>query len=208
MEDSILKTVYNYYPKHIGFLDGTRNINNKYLESKEHQNITTRLTELCKQNNNALRVTTTKILNEVSKKLEIRDVSRVCQEDRATCLQHSGFYNEQDKIFKPICFVFSTLAPYYHGYMMEINLVEDHSSNAFKYRWDRIYGPIINWQDNANYAVVYDIIKEVIRKFSNYKEFPKELVNEVIPNISKNNIEFGEMTYFNAFFLDNFFCYP
>ncbi|WP_422860239.1 hypothetical protein ACOKFD_05000 [Flagellimonas sp. S174] len=208
MSDFFLQKAYEYYPRNLNFLNNSREIDQAYFETKEYKYLNEHLDRFCLDENHFLKSSSKGILDILQGKLELRDVSRPCQDDRAICLQHSGFYEEKTKKFRPLCFAISALIPYFHAYMMEIDLIEDNYNKPFKYQWKSISGPLTCWKEKSLYNDTYSLVCDTIIQFTDYKEFPEELVNKKIPDISKNNIEFGEVTFFNAFFLDRYYCYP
>ncbi|MEA1784552.1 hypothetical protein U1E44_00470 [Arenibacter sp. GZD96] len=117
--------------------------------------------------------------------------------DRCYNIQLIKDFHEERKSHS-LCINLSVLIPYY-----TIHILEVRRSENFK---KRIGGPerMIHLE-----ATIYN---ELISKVKNYLNvelglylFPENLINKVIPDISYENSDFGEFTFYNAFFLNSFY---
>ncbi|MFS4467034.1 hypothetical protein [Maribacter sp. 2210JD10-5] len=208
MKGEFIDIAYSYYPKGINFFTEKREINDKYINSREYK-------KLERERKNYFGYDEKfgfKIIESLKKNninVELRDSSRILSGDRAFLIQHSGFFYEKELKYYPLCYVFSGIIPYFYSYFVDIDIsFEESVFNEGTYKWKKINGILSNLEDKPNFYSLENAISSVISKELGLKKFPKSIINNIIPDIGNNNIEYGSFTYFNAFFLDDFFCVP
>lgn len=207
MKNKFLDIAYKHYPKGVNFLTEERNINQKYIESKEHQLLEGKRSGYYDRNQN-FGAQIIEILYNHGVDIEFRDASRIISGDRAFWIQHSGFFYEKELKYYPLCFVFSGIAPYFHSYFVDIDISFDKPIVLGGYKWKRNNGILYDWKKNPSFASIENSVSKVIHDHLGFQKFPESLVEETIPDISNSNIEHGKFTFFNAFFLDDFDCLP
>lgn len=197
---------YEFYPKDINYFNSDYFINPMYQNSKENL----RLISLRDKNFDKDKNYANLLINLIQdkNKLELRDVSNIHMGDRAFNIQHSGFFCENKLKYYPICFVFSALIPYYYYYIVDIDIYLKNEKRPITYGWKKNNGIIIDYNNHEDFKDIIDSIKLVINEKTEYRIFPKEIIWEALPNLCNENINFGKFTFFNAFFMDDFYCFP
>lgn len=207
MISHFLEIAYNYYPKGISFLTDKMEVNENYTGSKENR--------LLNQERNNYFGQDAKFGEQIIDSLfkngndiEFRDVSRISSGDRAFCIQHSGFFFKEDLKYYPLCFAFSGIIPYFYSYFVDIDISFDEPIKIGSYQWKKNNGIFFDWKEKPSFVYVERNISKIISTSLGFKKFPEQLIMKTIPGIGNNNIENGNFTFFNAFFLDDFYCFP
>ena len=192
MENKFLQIVYEYYP--VGIESGTLD----YRNSKEF----IKLYNLIKNAD---------VENEDTRKLKlflshfVKKGENFCVQDYTLLVSLDRCYNIQlikdnfkQHISHSICVNISLLIPYYTIHVLEIRRGEDHS------KW--ISSPERKVElETKTYKNVIGEIKDYLNSELNLNEFPEELIYKVIPNIHFENARFGKFTFYNAFFINEFY---
>ncbi len=184
----------------INFLENKKNINAKYQESVEAKKLKKLIRE---QLNNPLDKIEA-IINSlvINNGIKLINATNLTMGDRAYNLQFSRFLTNEK--FQPICFVISLLAPYYYYYIIDISMNNPFVPNGYK--WEKNNGRNKEFELDTKFKEIINIVSKEIEATLNYKKFPEKLIDKIIPDISYQNIEIGNFTYFNAFFLNEYYC--
>lgn len=205
MLETLLEAIYKHYPKGINYLDSNRNANPAYTSSQEHELLEIKRTTIFPPEG-ALYKQVSQLFAHHFKEFEVRELAPVDRGERAYALQHSGIFFRDELKYYPVCFAFSSILPLYCIYVCDIDI--GHIEGKLPIRWKKKHEPILKWEQQEFLMNTIDPITHIIKKELNFKRFPNALVYKTIPDISSNNLEHGEMTFFNAFFLDEFYCLP
>ena len=190
MIELILKNIaYLYYPK------GVCNIEQKdiYQNSVEYNRLLFLCDNFLKHKDCTFDYNI--LLKEFKKnsKLEnIRDVTLAHWQDRAISLEVD--YIIDDKLNK-LCINLSMIIPFFNIYVLE-NQIELNP-----YKWITLPQRNKNLEENQ----YKDLIKKtstLIESTIGFRKFPENLSSLVIPDLSFNDIRFGNFTFYNAFFLN------
>jgi len=202
-----LETAYQFYPQNINYLNNDMKINPIYLNSTENVN----LKKLIGVNFNKpidFGKTVIDTLYENGVKIELRDATNINMGDKAFNIQHSGFFSSQKLKYYPLCFVFSGLIPYYHFYIVDIDISFDNPIVKNSYKWNKNNGELLDWKNEKKFTDVFNKVSKIIEQKLGYQKFPDNLIYEKIPNICNEEINSNKFTFFNAFFMNNFYCLP
>ncbi|PIE49372.1 MAG: hypothetical protein CSA39_03065 [Flavobacteriales bacterium] len=196
------ETIKKYYPYGINFLNSKLNINTDYQNSVESIRLQKLITKHNKEPLNKILL----IINNVkqSHNIDLINNSHFTMGDRAYNLQFNEFF--KDNKFYPICFVISLIAPYYFSYIIDIDIDQKNPVIHNGYKWENHNGRNKKLESDKNYKKIIDKVSKEIELTLSYEKFPENLINTIIPNISYQNIEMGKFTYFNALFLNDFYC--
>ncbi|CAC9974347.1 MULTISPECIES: hypothetical protein [Flavobacterium] len=188
----ILKNISNSnYPSNISELSELE----KYNESYEHKN-------LCKtliffENKHRNEGCFTELIEDfkaINLNMNFHDATLFSSCDRAFNLQLTKM---NDKNLHSICLNISVLCPYFTCYVLDAKV--DLSLG----KW--IEKPYKNENLEVLYADEIHKINELVEKKYQISKFPTELLNYKLPQISRGFIPFGDFTFFNAFFLDEYY---
>lgn len=184
-----LQKVTTIYPEGISHFRDKE----KYVSSKEYKRLLSLISskEVFSDSKKESLINDLKIEQE----LEFRDFSLFSWNDRAHNIQ--TILKSENLISIVLCINISIIIPYYTIYTLKI---ERESINKIK----RKYSPI---KDNSLLVEFSDLTLKIKQLFENrykLKEFPDMLLKQTIGNISFQDIELGDFTFFNAFFLDTY----
>lgn len=181
---------YNYYPKGVSSFD-----NKEYEGTLENGLLIDRLNNSTFFVESELIAFKAKIESEFTLKLE--DVTVKSWHDR--CFNLQALVEERNNNKKILCINLSKLIPSYFCYILEVEF--DNEIGRLKYlpRREKNYEKKID-----NEISKINLILESSFNESGLFKFPENMLNEVIPDISFQDIDFGKFTMFNAFFLNNF----
>lgn len=138
-----------------------------------------------------------KLINELKIKININfsDFSLFSWNDRAhniqTVLKSDGL------ISVILCVNISVIIPFYTIYTLKI---ERESINEMK----RKHPPVFETNLIDEFSELVNDIWLILENNYNLKKFPEEFLNQIIEDASFQDIELGNFTYFNAFFLDSY----
>lgn len=97
-----------------------------------------------------------------------------------------------------ICINISLLIPFYTIHVLEIKRSEDYRKRIDEPRRRKEL-------EDGEYKGGIQRIKEYLHEEMNLNDFPEELIEKVIPDISFENSDFGCFTFYNTFFLNEFY---
>ncbi|MCD0475115.1 hypothetical protein LPB87_11995 [Flavobacterium sp. EDS] len=188
----ILKNISNSnYPDNISELNEVE----KYNESCEHKNLCKTLTLFENMHRNE------GYLNELIEEfkainltMHFHDATLFNSGDRAFNFQLTKMNGSH---LHSICLNISILCPYFTYYVLD-TLVD-----LEQVKW--IGRPYKNEELEILYATEINKIIKLVEKKLRITKFPSELLTYKLPQISKGFIPFGEFTFFNAFFLDEYY---
>ena len=197
-----LKEAYRFFPKNVSFVDETGNISWDYLNSGEYVDLKSFRNDFFDDN-----AFLEKIKDSLNSLGEFSDITNLMMDDRALTLQNSSFCFKNKLKFFPICFTISSLIRFYHVYILDIDI--DFNRNGLSsYGWKKNHGVVsMNVGDEKIKEFVFNVC-ETIENDLGLMKFPNNLIQTVVPDISHGNLRFGEITLFNAFFLDDFYALP
>lgn len=188
----ILKNISNSnYPDNISELNELE----KYNESCEHKNLCKTLTTF--ENIHRREGFLNKLIEEfkaVNSTMHFHDVTLFNSCDRAFNLQLTKMDGNH---LHSICLNISVLCPYFTCYVLD-TLVDLENV-----KW--IERPYKNEELEIVYASEINKIIELTERKYGITKFPSELLLYKLPEISRGFIPFGEFTFFNAFFLDEYY---
>ncbi|HBK70599.1 MAG TPA: hypothetical protein DDZ39_02900 [Flavobacteriaceae bacterium] len=192
LEHKLLEVIHKYYPVSVecGTIEYESN-----LESKKLMHLI-KNTEQDNDRINKLK----QFLSVISSKnvdMSVQDYTLLGSNDRCFNIQLVKDLFHEARTHS-ICINISILKPYY-----TINVLEIQRSSDFK---RRIGSP------QRKESLETGIYKNIITKIQKYlneqmglENFPESLLNKVIPDISFQNSNFGQFTFYNAFFMDDFY---
>ncbi len=201
-EQYFFDQAYRFFPKNISFIDDKGNINNKYLNSLESH----RLSE-CRTAFFEDKKTIEKIKKAVNNLGEFRDISNLEMDDRSLTMQNSDFYFENSLKFYPICVTISSILKNWHIYVLDID-IELNGIGVSGYEWRKNNGLLELSRINGEINHFVNTLVKVLERELGLPKFPDNIIHKIIPDISFGNLRFGQMTFFNAFFLDDFYAIP
>lgn len=188
----ILKSISNSnYPDNIS----ETNELEKYNESCEHKNLCKILTSFENMHRNEGGLN--ELIEEfkaINSTMYFHDVTLFNSGDRAFNLQLTKMSGNH---LHSICLNISVLCPYFTYYVLD-TLVD-----LEQIRW--IERPRKNEELEILYATEINKIITLVEKKLRITKFPSELLSYKLPQISRGFIPFGEFTFFNAFFLDEYY---
>ncbi len=109
--------------------------------------------------------------------------------DRCFTFFHDIIY---ENIIHRVVICLSYLLPTYFIRLLEI----EYSPSPYAWQSIEDHSELLTKQ----YSHLYQSIKAILEKEFGFYAFPRDLGDEVIPNISFEDILFNEFTYYNAFF--------
>ncbi|OYQ43692.1 hypothetical protein CHU92_03090 [Flavobacterium cyanobacteriorum] len=118
--------------------------------------------------------------------------------DRAHNLQLAELIN--NKLYS-VCLNVSIIVPFYITYVLEIDI----SYPGDNYRFPKISKPVRNLEAEKKYQPIMDAMAALTESFFSVTPFPEEKLHTIIPDISLETIRPGKFTFFNAFFLDDYY---
>ena len=187
--DILYDLVYSYYPKSISF----RNEKELYASSPQFKLFQKRLnaqSHYFKSIENLLFSTS----KELNSEMIFRNSSRFSWFDRAYNFQ---YIKRANNFIQCICVNISVLIPYYTVYVVEVKLKTNSSEWTDK--------PTRNIKlEKFDYNQEVSLIGSKIEQELKLRAFPSKAFDLIIPDISFQDIEAGNFTLFNAYFLDEF----
>lgn len=182
IREELKKIAYTFYPKGICSIEN----NEEYLLSPQNINLKNKIKILSED----------KISSEIIE--ELKKIDFYSKINNFTSFNFGNCYSFINEIIINyntlirINIEISVLVPFYYIYITE-NQIKD---NPFK--WESI--PVRKKSLEIFYKKEIEIASKIIEDKTNYKKFPEELIYEIIPNTSYNDISIGSFTYYNAFF--------
>lgn len=188
----ILKSISSSnYPDNISELNELE----KYNKSSEHQNLCKILTSFeNKHRNEGLFTEFMNEFKEINSTMHFHDVTSFNSCDRALNLQLTQMVGNH---LHSICLNISVLVPYFTCYVL------DGTLDLEQRIW--INKPYKNEALEKSYVNEINKIITLVEKKYNITKFPSELLDYKLPQISRGFINFGDFTFFNAFFLDEYY---
>ncbi|MBP4139143.1 hypothetical protein [Flavobacterium geliluteum] len=189
MIEIILKNLaYTFYPV------GICAMNNRdlYVDSFEFKNL------IDKVNSSFAVIHKERLDSQILDKLKeneiLKDFENLTLESSDRCLSYKIDFIEENVLYQ-LCINISLLVPYYYAYTLK-NIIE-----LEPYRWTTLPERDLQAETGkfqSHLAIISNILGEM-----NFNKFPDRLVTEIIPNINYADVDMGNFTYFNAFFLDD-----
>ena len=187
IEEILKRLTYTYYPHN---KCATENYL-EYVKTEEFIRLTTLIEYY--QNSSITKKFKDDLLIEFGKYdflNDVKDVTVFSWLDRCLSFEISIFDNNN---LIRICLNLSLLAPFYLLYVLKNEICYE------PYKWLTI--PIRDKGEEDIRHKELQIISSIIERLG-YNKFPDSLINIVIPDVSFGEIQFGQFTFFNAFFLD------
>lgn len=190
MIDIILKNLATtYYPIGICAFDEFE----KYTNTFEYKNLTRKVNSafsLIRQNG-----INKQILEELKKNENIKEIEDVTLESSDRCLTYKVNFFEGNVLYQ-LCLNLSIIVPYYNVYVLKNNFELE------PYRWLNL--PERDKESEIDkFESSIKFISNIIEQKFLFNKFPDNLINTIIPDINYADVELGNFTYFNAFFLDD-----
>lgn len=188
-KEFFLQKISEIYPKDISHFRDKEN----YISSQEYK----KLLSLISSRRTFPDSQKEKLINElkIRKNTNFSDFSLFSWNDRAhniqTVLKSDGL------ISVILCVNISIIIPYYTIYTLKI---ERESINEMK----RKYPPVIETNFLNEFSELVNVIRLILENRYKLKKFPDEFLNQIIEDLSFQDIEIGNFTFFNAFFLDTY----
>lgn len=187
-ENTLRKIAYQYYPKNVDALNEQK----KYLNSVEFQNLKNIIFSFKNDFSSFELNDYKKNISNLSNDIKFVDATLFDWLDRAYNFQLYKIIN--NKIYS-LCINISFLVPFFTYYTLELEI-------------DKVTGVWKSYpKENENIKEKY-FKKEVLDLYKMTVEclglslFPKEIENKILEDISFQDIKEGELTFFNAFFLN------
>lgn len=178
-----------YYPKGLCAM----NDNKTYVDTFEFKNLIEKLNyAFVSIRENQLN---TQILNKLKSYDILKDIEEVTLESLDRCISYKLSFFENDVLYQ-LCINLSVIVPYYYIYVLKNNFELE------PYRWVNLPERDIE-SEEIKFNSYIELISSIIESKTLYNKFPSGLVKTVIPNINYADVELGNFTYFNAFFLDD-----
>ena len=179
---------YEFYPKGVDFYLKEED----YKETKEHLNL---LNTINKFNKDKVGISSSIKKIELEENFQFRDYSMDEIGDR--CLNFQIIKRSED-FFISLCFNVSLLIPFYHNYCLITYLDKDSIG------W-KGYPELLNIKDDDYLIALSEAGENILKSNYNYNQFPVSIINERIPDISFYDIRHDNLTFFNAFFLTDYY---
>jgi len=200
------KIAYKYYPKDINYFDSKNKINSNYINSPENLELL-KLTKYNKSLNFGQEIITM-IQKSYNEEIEFRDITNFHMGDRAFNIQNSSFFYKKKLKYYPICFVFSTIIPFYSYYVIDIDIDFNKPLKLSSYNWKKNNGQLSDFKDKKDILKFISKVKMIIEENTEFKIFPREILSDIVPRICNDTYKMGEFSFFNAFFIDDYYCLP
>lgn len=185
--ENFKKIVYKYYPKNICASK------DKLFYEKTEEFIL--ITKIINDISIHFDIKLFKINLEEKIKQKVFDFTLFSWYDRSYNIQFRiGNKNSKSFIF---CINISVLIPYYICYILEVE--KDEELNRLKFPPRRNF--II---ENSIFKNKIEMVKSFIEENTTLMEFPESILYNKINNINFQDIEMGNFTFFNAFFLNEY----
>lgn len=192
MLEEILKNISKlYFPSQISELDEI----DRYNNSIEHQNLCRVLTTF--ENKHRNERSYDDIIEDfkcINKKMVFHDVTNFNACDRSFNFQLTKLDGNN---LHSICLNISIIIPYFTIYLLDTVVDESRT------RW--VEKPVENKFLESLYPDEIAKISELVEKSCKINKFPSELLKCKLPEINRGFIKFGDFTFFNAFFLDEYY---
>lgn len=188
MIEIVLKNIVElYYPVGISSMSNY----DRYIQTPEFKNLTEKTNIVFLASENML--FKEKLLKEFRKNQILEEIRDFTLESFDKCLTFKMDIFEGNILYQ-IRVNISVLVPYYLVYVLknEINL---ETNQWVSYPERDKYSEKNKFENHLN------LISNIIESETNYNKFPSFLINKIIPNVSYSDIETGNFTYLNAFFL-------
>lgn len=190
MIEKILKNIaYSYYPKGLCSLKD----NDSYILSNEFKALSTTINSLLEDKD--YQNSRNSLLAEFSKHDSIREIEDLTTDKHDRCLRFEIQIFEGNTLIR-ICLNISLLLPYYFIYALKNDIELEP-----KYRWLNL--PERDNQSEVKFSKEMNLLEKIVNKQTNFTKFPEDLIEKIIPEINYADIELGDFTYYNAFFIDN-----
>ncbi|WP_034040589.1 hypothetical protein [Wocania ichthyoenteri] len=191
-ENKFLDIVYRYYPRQIESGSHQYHFSPEYIRLKKLIGNATKENLITKKLKRFLFDYIKK-----NKNLSVQDYTLFVSEDRCYNIQLIND-NYEKNIMHSICINISLLIPYYTIHVLETKRSEDYKK--------RISNPKRKVElEEKNYKEIIHSIKEFLNTNLNLTPFPHRLLFKIIPDISFQNSGFKKFSFYNAFFLDDFY---
>lgn len=136
-----------------------------------------------------------KILDKLKENVLLKDIKNITSRSFDKCLSYKIEFIEDDFLYQ-LCLNISLITPYYCIYVLKNRI------KLNPYKW--VDTPTRDFESEKHkFNNQMNLIKNIIESNYNFSHFPEFLINKIIPNVNYSDIEIGEFTYFNAFFLDD-----
>jgi|GEM_PF-2267969 len=122
----------------------------------------------------------------------VEDVTNI---EMDKCLTFKIEYIEETSLHQ-LYLTMSLIVPFYYTYVL-CNRVKLNP-----YKWLELPKRDLIVENNI-YCNQITILNQIVEMETNYFRFPDFLINKTIPEISYAGNDFGEFTFFNAFFVDD-----
>jgi len=202
------KIAYKYYPKGIDYFDSNYKINSNYINSYENIKFEKLKSTNFGKSLNFGQELITLIQKSSNKEIEFRDITNLHMGDKAFNIQNSSFFYKKKLKYYPVCFVFSGIIPFYSYYIIDIDVDFNHPLKLGSYNWKKNNGSLSNLEDNSEILSLTNEVRNIIEKDTDFKMFPMEILSDIIPDACNETKNFGSFSFFNAFFMDNYYCLP
>lgn len=191
LEEILRNTAKLYFPYNVSELDEI----DRYNNSIEHKNLCNLLVLFDKKHSyEGAFNDISEEFKRVNTEMIFHDVTNFNACDRSFNFQLTKMDGNH---LHSICLNISVIIPNYTLYILDA--VVDQS----KTKW--IEAPKENKKLEALYFQEIVKIKEFLQNKYKINEFPADLLDKKLPDISRGFIKFGDFTFFNAFFMDEFY---
>ncbi len=180
--ENLLKVVYNYFPKGIDCIKEKK----IYVETKEYKRLSNHIKSFNNPYSKEIDIFIEEIKNLNFPNFSFNDSSYFEWEDRCYTFEFCKEINGESFILRVYL---SILKPYFTIKFFKINVENDR----------HIYN-IISSKSFPEEKLILEL-KNILEKHS-YKEFDESLLSERIFDINFQDINMGEFTFFNAFFVN------
>ena len=165
-----------------------------YIRSKEYNNLINCKKEIFSiiENSN-LEI---ELLKMFKSNVLLADIENVTQEpiDRSMTFRIESV---EEKILYQLCVKISVIVPYYTVYALRNSIEFD------PYRWVDL--PLRdNYSEKEKFSKQILIISEIVENRLCFNKFPEYLLNKEIENLGYSDIRLGKLTFFNAFFTEDY----
>ena len=194
--EKLTTIAYQYFPKGID----NRAEHDRYVTSAEFKNLSNHCITIFNKEQNG-------DFDDFYDRIRLLDTSKNFH-NAALFHWNDRCYNVQlaeligDKHYS-VCLNVSVIVPFYLVYVLETTLT-DTTNEPGSFGIPRFTKPVINTEKSSDYKVLMQQMASVAESYFNVKPFPEELLNDVISDLTLEDIKLGAFTFFNAFFLDKY----
>ncbi len=192
--ESLLKAAYKYFPQGIDAIVDR----NSYTNSVEFKQLSDSCSYEFEKTEDGAYNSFFDAIQNIDTSKYFFNATHFHLNDRAHNLQLSEL---KDSKLYSICLNVSIIVPHYITYVLET----DVSYPEDNFGLPQISKTVRSLEPEEKYRAIMDAMAAQTENFFDVTPFPEEKLQTIVPDISHETIRPGEFTFFNAFFLDDYY---